>query len=226
MKRNSMRRIILFLSICVSVFAACFCVLQIADKYYTARNKLNMYNNEYQGWEAFRQTESAYFEVNEEAINSCRKNLEEAKDNFWVKLPRRGVIGWFVLSGLGSAISGYLVVWAIWFVCLGIYKFVQTIKHFFQKIKFFLIGHQDKEYDINKEVEELEYNLSTAKDEKEGIIIDLEHQIEMMKNEICSMRAHIEKLSTIENTKRSASRDEHIDELYMKDIKQKGINFY
>lgn len=226
MKRNSMRRITLFLSICVSVFAACFCVLQIADKYYTARNKLNMYNNEYQEWEACRQTEPTYFKANEEAVNNCRKNLEEAKDNFWVKLPKSVVIGLFVLSGLCSAIVGYLMVWSVWFVCSGIYKFVQMIKPFFQS-KFFLIRHQAKEYDMNKEVEELEYNLSTAIDEKEDTTVEnLEHQIEMMRNEICSMRAHIEKPSTIEDTELSASKDEHIDELFMKDIKQKGINFY
>lgn len=225
MTRNSMRMIILFLSICVSVFTACFCVLQMADEYYTARNKLSMYNKEYQGWEACRQTEPTYFKANEEAVSSCRKNLEEAKENFWVKLTKSKVIGLFTLAGLGSAVVGYLVVWSVWLVCSGIYKFIQMIKRIFRKI--LLTGHKDKEYDMNKEVEELEYHLSTAVDEKESPHIeDMEHQIELLRNEICSMRTHIEKLSTAEDNKRSASREKHINELFLKGIKQKGLNFY
>jgi hypothetical protein len=226
MKRNIPRIITLFLSICVSVFAACFWVLQIADEYYTARNNLDMYNKEYEGWEACRQTEPTYYEANKDAVNNCVKNLEEAKNNFWAKRSKNEVTALFVLAGLGSAVAGYLVVWSVWFVCSGIYRFIQMIKRFFRN-KIFRIGHQDdEEYDMNTKVEELEYHLSTAVDEKESTREDLKRQIEMLRNEICSIHSEIEKLSTIEDTKRSASRDKHINELFLKGIKQKGINFY
>lgn len=226
MKRSRLRIITLFLSICVSVFAACFCVLLMADEYYTARNKLNMYNKEYQGWEACRQTEPTYYEANKNAVNNCVKNLEEAKNNFWIKLSKNKVTALFVLTGLGSAIAGYLVVWSVWFVCSGIYRFIQMIKHFFRN-KIFRIGYQEEEYDMNEEVEELEYNLSTAIGEKESTTLeDIEHQIEILKNEVCSIRADIEKLTTGEDTKRSASRDKHINELFLKGVKQKGLGFY
>ena len=69
--------ITLFLSMCVSVFSACFCVLLMAGEYYTARNKLDIYNKEFQGWEACRQTEPTYFKANTEAVSSCLENLEE-----------------------------------------------------------------------------------------------------------------------------------------------------
>ncbi len=216
--RYSLRRITLFLSICVSVFSACFCVLLMAGEYYTARNKMNIYNKEFQGWEACRQTEPTYFKANEKTVSSCLKNLEEAKDNFWVKLPKNKLIGLFILAGLGSAIVGYLVVWSVWFVCSGICKFIRWMMYFFQS-KIFLIGHQDKEFDMNKEVEELEYHLSTAVDEKECTHIeDLEHQIELLRNEICSIRADIEKLSTIEDSKNRTQRDKLIDEVFMRGI--------
>ena len=216
-QRDGMRIIRLFLSICVSVFTACFCVLLMADEYYTAQNKLNMYNREFQGWEACRQTEPNYFRANEEAVSSCQKNLDAAKDNYWVKLPKNKLIGLFILAGLGSAVGGYLVVWCVWFVCLGIYRFVQWMMHFFQRIS--LIGHQDKEYDMNKEVEELEYHLSTADDERECTRVeDLEQQIELLRNEVCSVRADIEKLSTIKDSKNHTQRDRLIDEVFMRGI--------
>jgi prefoldin subunit 5 len=80
---------------------------------------------------------------------------------------------------------------------------------------------------MNEEVEELEHNLSTAIEEKESTNLeDLERQIEMLRNEVCSIRADIEKLSTTKDSKRSASRDKHINELFLKGVKQKGINFY
>jgi hypothetical protein len=198
----------------------------MADEYYTAQNKLKMYNREFQGWEACRHTEPAYFKANEEAVSSCLKNLEEARGNFWAKLPKNKVIGLFVLACMGSAIGGYFVVWTVWCVCACICRFIQWMKHFFQS-KIFLIGSKYKEYDMNEEVEDLEYNLSTAIKEKESTNLeDLEHQVETLRNEVCSIRADIEKLSTIKDSKLSASRDKHINELFLKGVKQRGLNFY
>ena len=217
MKRKyGLRSITLFLSICISVFSACFCVLLMAGEYYTARNKMNIYNKEFQGWEACRQTEPTYFMANEEAVSSCLKNLEEAKDNFWVKLPKNKAIGLFVLACLGSAIGGYLVVWSVWFVCLSIYRFIRWMKLCFQS-KIFLISRQEKDYDINKEVEELEHH--QAVDEKESTCEEgLEHQIKMLRDEACSIRADIEKLSTIEDSKNHTQRDKLIDEVFTRSI--------
>ena len=168
MKRKyGVRSITLFLSICVSVFSACFCVLLMAGEYYTARNKLEIYNNEFQGWEACRQTEPNYYKANAEAVSSCLNNFEEAKSNFWVKLPKTKVIVLFVLAGLGSAIGGYLAVWFVWFGGLGICKFIRWIKLCFQS-KTFRIGRKDKAEDIVKEAEEPEeYHLEKAVEGKE-----------------------------------------------------------
>jgi hypothetical protein len=219
MKRKyGLRSVTLFLSICVSVCSACFCVLLMAGEYYTARHKLDIFIKESQGWEACRQTEPTYFKTNEEAVSSCLKNLEEAKDNFWVKLPKNKAIGLFVLASLGSAIGGYLVVWSVWFVCLGIYRFIRWMKCCLQS-KIFLISHKDKDYDINKEVEELEHHLSKAVDEKESTCEEeLEHQIKMLRDEVCSIRGDIEKLSTIEDSKNHTQRDKLIDEVFMRGI--------
>jgi len=207
MKRKyGLRSVTLFLSICVSVCSACFCVLLMAGEYYPARNKMNIYNKEFQGWEACRQTKPTYFKANEEAVSSCLKNLEEAKDNFWVKLPKNKAIGLFVLAGLGSAIGGYLVVWSVWFVCLGIYRFIRWMKRCLH-------------CDINKEVEELEHHLSKAVDEKEGTCEEeLEHQIKILRDEVCSIRAEIEKLSKIKDSKYHTQRDKLIDEVFMRGI--------
>ncbi len=209
MKRKyGLRSIALFLSICVSVFSACFCVLLMASEYYTARNKLDIYSKEFQGWEACRQTEPTYFKANAEAVSNCLNNLEEAKNNFWVKLPKNKRTLLFVSAGLGSAIGGYLAIWSVWFAGLGIYRFIRWIKLCFQS-KTFRIGRQDKDSDIVKEVEELEYHLEKAVEGRERTREeDLERQVEMLRDEVCSVRADIEKLSTIEDCKVDSPKDE------------------
>lgn len=209
MKRKyRLRNITLFLSICVSVFSACFCVLLMAGEYYTARNKLDIYTNEFQGWEACRQTEPTYFKANTEAVSSCLNNLEEAKDNFWVKLPKNKMTLLFVSAGLGSAIGGYLAIWSFWFGGLGTYRFIRWIKLCFQS-KTFRIGRQDKDNDIVEEVEELEYHLEKAVEGRGRTREEeLEHQVEMLKDEVCSVRKDIEKLSTIEDGKVNSPKDE------------------
>ena len=209
MKRKyGLRSITLFLSICVSVFSACFCVLLMAGEYYTARNKLEIYNNEYQGWEACRQTEPTYFKANSDAVSSCLNNLEEAKDNFWVKLPKNKMIGLFVLAGLGSAISGYLAVWSVWFVGSGIYRFIRWIKLCFQS-KSFRISRKGKDKDIVQEVEVMEYNIEKPVEGKDRANEEeLVQQVEMLRDEVCSVRANIEKLSQIQDKRYNTPKDE------------------
>ena len=209
MKRKyGLRRITLFLSICLSVFSACFCVLLMANEYYTARHKLDIYNKEFQGWEACRQTEPTYFKSNAETVSSCLKSLEEAKGNFWVKLPKNQIIILFVLAGLGSAIGGYLAVWLVWFGGTGIDRFIRWLKLCWQD-KSFRIGGQHKDNDIVKEVEKLEYRLEKDVEEKARTHEDeLERQVEILRDEVFSVRADIEKVTKNEDCNYDTPKDE------------------
>ena len=132
MKRKcGLRNVTLFLAICASVFSACFCILLMADDYFWARYKLDTHSKEFQGWEACRQTKPTYYEANAEAVNACLESLEEAKDNFWVKLPKAQFAGLLILAGLVSASGGYLVTWAVvWPIGFGIYKFTGLFAFF------------------------------------------------------------------------------------------------
>jgi len=117
-----------FLTICASVVSACVCVLLISGEYHSAHFNLDTYDRELQGWQACRQTNPEYFKANEQAVNSCLISIDQARDNFWVKLPKAHVIGLFVLAGLASAASGYLVTWAVvWLVGISIYKFIRLL---------------------------------------------------------------------------------------------------
>jgi len=208
-RRYGLRSITLFLSICISVFSACFCVLLMAGEYYTARHKLDIYNKEYEGWEACRQTEPTYFKSNAEAVSSCLKNLEEAKGNFWVTLPKNQTIGLFVLAGLGSAIGGYLAVWFVWFGGTGVYRFIRWVKLCWQS-KTFCIARRNKDNDIVKEFEEPEeYHLHKDVEGKERTCEEeLERQVEMLRDEVCSVRADIEKVTKNEELKYDTPKDE------------------
>ena len=212
MKRKyRLRSIVLFLSMCLSVFSACFCVLLIAGDYYTAKNKLDIYTKESEGWEACRQTEPTYYNANAEAVRSCQEKLEEAKNNYWVTLPKNKLIGLFVVAGLGSAIGGYMAVWSVWFGGLGIYRFVRWIKHCFQGNSLHIRSNPikdalkklEKEKDNPQEFEEIEeYDIEKPVEGKERTREEeLEHQIEVLREEVCSIRADIEKLSTIDDSK-------------------------
>ena len=209
MKRKyGVRSITLFLSICVSVFSACFCVLLMAGEYYTAQHKLDIYNKEFQGWEACRQTEPTYFKSNAEAVSSCLKSLEEAKGNFWVKLPQNQIIMLLVLAGLSSAIGGYLAVWFVWFGGTGIYRFIRWMELFWQS-KTFRIGRKDKDNDIVKEVEEIEYYLDKAVEGKERTREEeLEQQVDIRRDEVSSVHTGIEKFTKDEDCKYDTPKDE------------------
>ena len=209
-RRFGLRKITLFLSICVSVFSACFCVLLLADEYYTARNKLDVYSKEFEGWEACRQTEPTYFEANAESVSNCKKSLEEAQNNFWVTNPKNQVMTLFVLAGLGSAIGGYLAVWSVWFVGTGVYRFIGWVKLCWQN-KSFRTGRKDKDdEDIVEEVEiPEEYHLEKDVQRKERTREeDLERQVEMLRDEVCSVRTDMKKLTKNDDCKFDTPTDE------------------
>jgi hypothetical protein len=124
-RKDKLRGITFFLAISVGVFSLSFCVLLMAGEYHSARYELDRYSLEFQGWEACKQTEPVYFKDNAEAVSSCLKSLDEARANFWVKIPKIQLAGLFVLAGLGSAIGGFLAAWlVIWFGGLCVYKFI------------------------------------------------------------------------------------------------------
>jgi hypothetical protein len=131
--KSGLRGLRVFLATCASVACACVCVLLIAGEYHSARFKLDTYEREYQGWEAFGKTNPAYFEANREAVSSCLRNLDEARDSFWVKLPRTQAVGLFVAAGLGSAAGAYLATWAVlWLISAGIGQFGRWLVLCFQ----------------------------------------------------------------------------------------------
>ncbi len=130
-KKSTLHSIISFLAICASVVLACVCVLLIFEEYRSAHFEMDTYDREIRGWEACRQTNPDYFKANEQAINSCLTNLDQARDNFWVKLPKAQFAGLLILAGLVSASGGYLATWAVlWPIGFGIYKFTRLFALF------------------------------------------------------------------------------------------------
>lgn len=129
MKRKSrLRKAIVSLAICAGIFCAWCCVLLMFGEYSSARQKLDVHRLELQTWEACRQTKPSYFRSNSERVNACLKNLSEAQDNLWVRLPKDQLVGLFVLAALGSAVGGGLVTWTvIWVVCLTICRFFKLV---------------------------------------------------------------------------------------------------
>ena len=126
--KNNSKKIISFLGICTSVVSACVCVLLISGEYHMAQFKLDSYNRELEGWQACRQTNPEYFKANEQAVNSCLKSIDQAQDNFWVKLPKAKLVGLYVLAVLTCAIGGYLATWIlIGLVGISTYKFIRWL---------------------------------------------------------------------------------------------------
>lgn len=129
MKRQSrLRGMAFFFAICASVISACICVLLMAGEYNSARFELDAYNRESQGWEACRQTQPTYYEANSDAVSLCARNLEQARENFWVKIPKTQLVGLLAAGGLGSASVAYIAVYGIiWFVGTAILRFTKTM---------------------------------------------------------------------------------------------------
>ncbi len=125
---GKLRSVTFFLAICAGGISASFCILLMAGEHQSARYRLEIHSREFQGWEACKQTKPAYFKDNTEAVTACIKALNEARDKFWVKIPKAQLAGLFVLAGVGGAISGYLVTWiVVWFVGRSIYKFIRWL---------------------------------------------------------------------------------------------------
>ena len=126
--KSKLQVITSFLAICTSVVSACVCVLLISGDYHSAHFQMDTYNRELRGWEACRQTNPAYFNANEQAVNSCLTNINEARNNFWVKIPKTQWVGILILAGLASASAGYFMTWiVIWLFGFIIYKLVRLL---------------------------------------------------------------------------------------------------
>lgn len=126
--KSKLKSITSFLAICASVVSACVCVLLISGEYHSAHFKMDTCDRELRGWEACRQTNPAYFKANEQAVNSCITNINEARQNFWVKIPKKQWVGILILAGLASATVGYLATWVvIWLAGFVIYKLVRLL---------------------------------------------------------------------------------------------------
>jgi len=126
--KNKLQGVTSFLAICASVVSACVCVLLISGEYHSAHFNLDTYDRELKGWQACRQTNPEYFKANEQAVNSCLTSIDQARDNYWIKLPKAHLIGLFVLAGLASAASGYLATWVVvWLIGISIYKVIRLL---------------------------------------------------------------------------------------------------
>lgn len=118
----------LSLAIAAGIFCACYCVLAMANNYYVARYNLDIYTQDLQGWDACRQTEPGYYKANAEVVGSCLKNLDSARENFWLNLSTGQLAGLFVLAGSGGAAGGYLSTWAVvWFSSSVIGMFIRWL---------------------------------------------------------------------------------------------------
>jgi len=127
-KQSGLRSFAFFLSICASVISACICVLLMAGEYNSARFELDACNREIQGWEACRQTQPTYYEANSDTVRQCRTNLEQARANFWVKLPKTQLVGLLAAGGLASATVVYLLTYGlVWFIGTAIARFAKAV---------------------------------------------------------------------------------------------------
>lgn len=127
-KKGKLRRAVFSLAICVGIFCAWCCVLLMAGEYNSASHKLDVHKQEVQGWEACRLTKPSYFRSNAEVVSSCLKNFNQAKDNFWLGLPKGQLIGLFALAALGSAVAGGLATWiVVWLGGLAIYRTIRLL---------------------------------------------------------------------------------------------------
>lgn len=127
-KQSRLRGFAFFLAICASVISACICVLLMAGEYQSARFELDACNREIQGWEACRQTQPTYYEANSDTVRLCSTNLEQARANFWVKLPKSQLIGLLAAGGLASATAAYLAVYSVvWLVGIAISRFTKAM---------------------------------------------------------------------------------------------------
>lgn len=124
-RKSDFDKLTSFLATCAGITAACICVLLIAGEYHSAGSKVKLHKSEVEGWEACRQANPSYYQASGSAVSSSKKDLAQARDNFWVKIPKTQVGGILALGGLCSAAVGYLATWSVLrIVRLGLQKFV------------------------------------------------------------------------------------------------------
>jgi len=128
--RAELHRITLALAILASIFCASCCVLSLGFKYQAARTKLKIYMQDLEGWDACRKTSPAIFRENAETVTECIRNLDAARQNFWVNRPTGQLVVLFVLAGLTGAVGAYGAVWAVlWYGPLTICRFIRRLAH-------------------------------------------------------------------------------------------------
>ena len=119
----------IYLPVTVSVFCACCCVLFAADSYSQAQFKLNTCKQELQGWEACRVARPAFYRENISTVSNCLDYLNQARENFWVKLARIQLLTLYGLIGITSATCGYIAAYTLaWFGSTTMHKIHRTFK--------------------------------------------------------------------------------------------------
>ncbi|UCG58402.1 MAG: hypothetical protein JSU70_02635 [Phycisphaerales bacterium] len=111
--RHGAQRVAIFLAMAVGVFCACCCVLLVAERHYWARNRLDRYRQELEGWEACRVGEPSFYRANVDVVSLCLENLTESQQDFWVKVSNVQLMGLYILAGLGGAVGGSLATWVV-----------------------------------------------------------------------------------------------------------------
>ncbi|MEJ2701725.1 MAG: hypothetical protein P8Z79_04720 [Sedimentisphaerales bacterium] len=128
MRRRKWQGVTLFLAISASVVSASVCVLVMVGEYHSAQYSLDTHEREYQGWQAFRQTNPTYYDDNKEAVASCQSSLEADRNNFWLKRSPAELAGLFIVSGLASGAGGYVGTWGLlWLVGMGFHEFFRWL---------------------------------------------------------------------------------------------------
>ena len=111
------RKLILVLAVVTGVICASFCVMWIADKYFWAHRKLDVCEEAAEGWEACRLMKPEFYKANSEAVRLSLENVNQAKQNFWVRLSRGQLIGLYLVAGSLGASGGFLVTWIFLLYC-------------------------------------------------------------------------------------------------------------
>ena len=141
-KQNGSKRSILIASMISGVFCISVCVLLVSDQYHDAKNRVEIFRQELDGWNACRITEPEYYSSNVEEVDRCVAGLVEANKNFWVNLPKHHIIGIFVGVALVGGIVGSFAGWLLLIISV---KIVGSIMKLFKREKVIYIPVPKKE---------------------------------------------------------------------------------
>ncbi len=111
------RKFTLVLAVVAGVICASFCVMWIADKYFWAHRKLDVCKEAAEGWEACRLMKPEFYKANSEAVRLSLENVNQAKQNFWVRLSGGQLIGLYLIAGSLGATGGFLIAWIFLLYC-------------------------------------------------------------------------------------------------------------